>query len=271
MLKKLIMICLTASLILFAEGSSTYAAESNNVKDSMNYLTVEQIQTLQETEDKIKTAYGLESVIVITDDVEGKSTIAFADDYYDENSYGIGEDKSGLLLLINMADRDAWISTSGKAIDIFTDARIDSMLDGVVSGLKEEDYNAACTSFLSDVDGYALQGIPDGQYRIEQEAPYRGTYGERAVALMFNPLVIGGALIISIAAATIITLSGKGRVTVTPQTYEEKGSFVLIREVDSFLRELVTRQKIESDSGGGGSSTHTGSSGSSHGGGGRGF
>lgn len=270
MLKKLMMIFLMVSLVLSTGATSAYAAESSNVKDSMNYLTTDQVQALQATEDVIKTTYGLEPVIVITDNVEGKSSMAYADDYYDYNGYGIDEDKSGLLLLINMADRDVWISTSGKAIDIFTDDRIDSMLDGIVPGLKEQDYNAACASFLSDVEGYALQGIPDGQYRVEQEAPYQGTYGERAVALMLNPLVIGGSLIISIAAAVIITLSGKGRVTVTPQTYEEKGSFVLTREVDDFLRELVTRQKIESNSGGS-SSTHMGSSGSSHGGGGRGF
>lgn len=270
MLKKLLMICLTVSLMLATGAPSTYAAESANVKDSMNYLTTDQVQALQAAEDRIKTTYGLEPVIVITDNVEGKSSMAYADDYYDYNGYGIDENKSGLLLLINMADRDVWISTTGKAIDIFTDDRINSMLDGVVSGLKDEDYNAACGSFLNDVEYYAQQGVPEGQYRIEQEAPYQGTYGERAVALMLNPLVIAGALIISVAVTVIITLSGKGRVTVTPQTYEEKGSFVLTREVDDFLRELVTRQKIESNSGGG-SSTHMGSSGSSHGGGGRGF
>lgn len=268
MFKKLITACLLAMLLIVAGTVPVSAAETANVKDFMNFLTPEQVQTLQGTADRIKSTYGLEPVIVITDNVEGKSSMAYADDYYDYNGYGADGDKSGLLLLINMADRDAWISTTGKAIDIFTDARISSMLDGIVPGLKDQDYNAACTSFLSDVEGYAIQGIPEGQYRIDQEAPYRGTYGERAVALMLNPLVIGGALIISIGATVIITISGKGKVTVTPQTYEEKGSFVVTREVDDFIRELVTRQKIESDSG---SSTHMGSSGSSHGGGGRGF
>lgn len=248
----------------------TDAAETANIKDFMNYLDPEQIAGLQETAEDIKNTYGLEPVIVITDDVEGKSSMAYADDYYDYNGYGVGADKSGLLMLINMADRDVWISTTGKAIDIFTDNRIDAMLDGIVSHLPEGDYADACISFLTDVETYALQGVPSGQYRIEQEAPYRGTYWERAMALMTSPLVILVPLLISIGATVLITLSNKGKVTVTAQTYEEKGSFVMTRQVNDFIREHLTHVKIERNTGSG-SSTHTGGSGTSHGGGGRGF
>ncbi len=268
--KKLTVFCLLVLALTFFGGFRTEAAESANVKDFLDYLTAEEVSQLQDTADRLKTDYGLEPVIVITDNVEGKSSMVYADDYYDYNGYGVGADKAGLLMLINMADRDVWISTTGKAIDIFTDNRINSMLDGIVDHLPEGDYSAACNSFMADVENYAAQGVPSGQYRVEQEAPYRGTYWERALGLMTSPLVIIIPILIAIAATVIITLSNKGRVTVTPQTYEEMGSFVVTREVNDFVREHLTQVKIERDSGSG-SSTHMGGSGSSHGGGGRGF
>lgn len=272
MFKKLMTGCLVmVALLVFGHLLPIHAAESANVKDFMNYLTAGELSVLQDRAEQIKSTYGLEPVIVITDNVEGKSSMAYADDYYDYNGYGADADKSGLLMLINMADRDVWISTTGKAIDIFTDDRISAMQDGVVGYLKEENYDGACTSFLGDIENYALQGVPSGQYRVEREAPYRGTYWERAQEMMRSPWVYIVPLLISIGATVIITLSNKGRVTVTAQTYEEKGSFVVTREINDFLREHLTQVKIERDSGGSGSSTHTGGSGTSHGGGGRGF
>lgn len=270
MFKKLLTAGLLMTALLFTGAYRAEAAETANVKDFMSYLTPDQITALQSTADRLKSTYGLEPVIVITDNVEGKSSMAFSDDYYDYNGYGTDADKSGLLMLINMADRDVWISTKGKAIDIYTDSRIASMQDGIVGYLPDKDYNGACTSFMSDVETYALQGIPEGQYRTEREAPYRGTYWERAAALMKAPWMIIAPLLISIGVTVLITLSNKGKVTVTAQTYEEKGTFAVTREVDDFLREHLTKVKIEKSSGSG-SSTHTGSSGSSHGGGGRGF
>ena len=255
-------------LILFVGGYRVEAAESANVKDPMNYLTADQAAALQSTADRLKSTLGLEPVIVITDSTEGKTSMAYADDYYDAGGFGADSVHSGLLMLINMGDRDVWISTTGKAIDIFTDNRIAAMLDGVTGYLKDKDYNDACNGFLTDVASYAAQGVPQGQYRVDQEAPYRGTYWERARALMKSPLVAIVPVLIAIAVTILITLSNKGKVTVTAQTYEEKGSFAVTREVNDFVREHLAKVKIEKSSG---SSTHSGSSGTSHGGGGRGF
>ena len=95
------------------------SGELSNVKDYLDYLTDDEESELQEAIDSVRTGYNLDVVIVITDDTEGKSSKDFADDYYDYNGHGVGSDSSGLLMLINMAEREVWISTTGKAIDIF--------------------------------------------------------------------------------------------------------------------------------------------------------
>ena len=58
---------------------------------------------------EFKNQYNMDAVIVTSNNLNGKSQQDYADDYFDYNGYGVGEDKSGLLLLIDMDDRKVWI------------------------------------------------------------------------------------------------------------------------------------------------------------------
>jgi uncharacterized protein len=223
---------------------------------------------LQNSIDNVKNDYNLDVVVVITDNTNGKSSMEFADDYYDNNGYGIGNDYSGLLMLINMDKREVWISTTGKAIDIFTDNRISEMIDDVVAPLSEGNYYDASNIFINDVRDYAEIGIPKGQYRQEGEAYYKSAYIDKVFRLMKSFLVYIIALVISVIVTIVISLSNKGEITINSHTYEEKGSFILSGSRDDFIRESTTKTVIQSNTGGSGSSIHTGSSGRSHGGGG---
>ena len=264
------------------------AGSSNNIKDDLDYLTADEIESIQWEIDQVGSAHDLDVVIVITDQTEGKSSRDFADDYFDYNGFGIGEDASGLLLLINMEAREVWISTSGKAIDIFTDSRIDSILDIVAPNLTDGNYYNASMEFISQIDRVAQSGIPRDQYQQDEKDSSPGvpqgeyppshssnTYWGKAVGLMATPLVYFIALVIAILATVIASSGNKGKVTVSNRTYEEGGSFLLTDKRDDFINQTVTRVRVanNNNSGGGGgrSSTHSGSSGRSHGGGGRGF
>lgn len=248
--------------------ASVYAAGPNNVKDYLNYLTGSEALKLQTDIDKIKNDSSLDVVVVITDKTEGKSSMVFADDYYDYNGYGVGSDHSGLLMLINMGKREVWISTTGKAIDIFTDSRISTMVNHVTKMLSDKKYYDACNTFINDVRSYASMGIPSGQHRVDTEPKGSRPYIDRVLDLMKSLPVYFIALFISLIAVVIASLSSKGKITTSNLTYEEEGSFILSGTGDDFIREATTRMKIESSSSGGRSSTHSGSSGRSHGGGG---
>ena len=50
-------------------------------------------------------------------------------DFYDNGGYGMGEDFSGMLILLDMNNRVMWLSTGGVMIDYITDAREESILD----------------------------------------------------------------------------------------------------------------------------------------------
>jgi uncharacterized protein len=257
------------------------ATQDHNVKDYLNYITDSEKVELQKSIDSVVKDHNLEVVIVITNNTEGKSSMAFADDFYDNNGYGVGSDNTGILLLINMDKRETWISTTGKAIDIFRDTRISDMNSNVKGELSNKEYYEACKIFIKDVKNYANMGIPastDTSIDTNTDTSiYTGTvYAETTYLqkvfkmIKFFPIYIG-ALIISIIATIVASLSSKGKVTINSQTYEG-GSFVLSNTKDDFIREATTMVKIQSSSNNGSkSSTHSGSSGQSHGGGGGSF
>lgn len=256
-------------LVMLLGQASIMAAEKDNVKDFLNYLKDSEAAELQDSIEKVKSDYSLDVVLVITDNTEGKSSMAFADDYYDYNGYGVGSDHSGLLMLVNMDKREVWISTTGRAIDIFTDSRISNMVDHVTGFLSKGNYYDACTTFIEDVRSYANMGAPAGQYREEVRVKENRTYLQRVWDMMKSPIVYIIAFVIGLISTIIASLSSKGKVTISSRTYEEEGSFKLSESRDDFIRETTTRIKIAKDSNSGGrSSTHTGSSGRSHGGGG---
>jgi len=245
------------------------ALEEKNVKDFMNYLKDDEVKELQTIIEAINKDYKLDVVVVITKDTQGKSSRDFADDYYDNNGFGVGVDYSGLLLLINIDKREIWISTTGRAIDIFTDARITDITKAITSELSNGKYNEACKTFVNEVRKYAELGVPQGQHRVEVNTGERVSYFQRVIQIIkFLPVYLG-AFIISIIATIIASLSSKGKVTINNRTYED-GTFVLADSRDDFVREYVTKTKIETSSNNK-SSTHSGSSGRSHGGGGGSF
>jgi uncharacterized protein len=70
--------------VLFSTAAAN-AASTQNVKDYMNYLSQGEVDELQDEINRIKNTCGLEAVIVITDKTDGKSSMEYADDYYDYN------------------------------------------------------------------------------------------------------------------------------------------------------------------------------------------
>jgi uncharacterized protein len=264
--KKISTIILIFVFLILIPVIKVSALEQKNVKDYMNYLKESEVIELQTIIEGVTKDYNLDVVVVITEDTKGKDSMTFADDYYDNNGYGVGGDYSGILLLINMDKRETWISTTGRAIDIFSDNRIDDITNQVTSELSKGNYNNACNNFVNAVRNYAELGVPQGQHRVEVEPVVKTSYFQRILYMIkFFPVYLG-ALIIAIVATVIASLSSKGKVTINSRTYED-GSFVLDETRDDFIRESVTKTKIQTSSNNK-SSTHSGSSGRSHGGGG---
>ena len=272
MIKKRIPAALACMLLILAViGMLPVGAVDQKVYDDANLLTAEERQELQNAAASLAEEVQMDIVLVTTDDNEGKGARDYADDFYDYNGFGYGEDNTGVLLLIDMQDRKVWMSTTGEDIRYFTDARIKTITDEVASFLKRQDYMGGFETFLEMTEKYINQGIPANQHTVsERPSTFSGrlAYSARNWLIYLGVAVAVGGIVVGILVAV-----NKKQNTVTSATYLDSSSFRLKQQSDRFITTTMTQHRIESSSGGGGgaSTTHTGSSGTSHGGGGSSF
>lgn len=192
------------------------------------------------------------------------STTVYADDFHDYNNFKT----DAVVFLIDMDNRKFYISTSGKAIIMYDDARINSTLDIAEFDMKNKDYAKASKKTIKSLKNYYKEGIPrsnkncklvDGKYKCYKKVP-----------LILITLV---SLILVIIIWLIIALSYKKiKAKTNAADYVIKKKTNINKRIDLFLTSNTSRVRIESTtSSSRGSSTHSSSSGSSHGGGGRSF
>lgn len=261
-LKKKVIPCISI-LIFILSFNLIVKANVNPVVDDAKLLSQDEVQKLREDIEKFRDKYNMDAVIVTSKDLEGKSIMDYADDYYDYNGYGLGDNKSGILLLIDMNDRKIWISTSGDAIEYFTDNRIDSIISDISKYLSDGEYFDACNIFLNNIQYYIDSGIPERQY----------TYSEEEHTLKIVLIALGISAIVAGVTCIVVVKSYKNSKSVSSVNYIDNNSIVFTKRRDIFVNTFTTKTKIEKNnsSGGNGSSTHRSSSGNTHGGGGGSF
>ena len=243
------------------------AAGPSFVFDDGNLFSAEEAGTLEESLAAASSECPFPLYVATTSYAGGKSAREYADDFYDYGGLGYGADHSGALLLIDMDNREAYITTTGQAISIYSDSRIDALLDVVVPKLKKQDYYGAAAAFLSKAKGYALSGAAGDAYEED--------YGLHRFPLWQVALAAGG---ISLAAAGIFfgavcwKYAAKRKDADYP--FRQQSGVQILQSEDRFINKTIITRRIPQNTGSGGSggsSTHTSSSGTSHGGGGRGF
>lgn len=262
---RLVKISILAMILILATGLFAYGVLPQ-VSDEAGLFSNQEMEEIEKAALDLRDKLQLDIVIVTTNDNKGKTSRDYADDFYDEGGFGFGDDADGVLLLINMEDREVYISTTGIAIRYLTDARLDSILDKIYTHLGAGDYAEGVRVFLKEIDYYVGLGIPQGQYNQEEKVP--ATIGQRLISYFFISIVIGAV------AVAIMSRSNKGKSTVRENTYMENNSFNIVNSIDRHRDTSVTHVVIQSSSskGSGNRSTvHRSSSGRSHGGRGRKF
>lgn len=272
MRKKIIRFVVCLCFLLLAGNGSVSAAQSGVVYDDAGLLTDSEISTLNEKITAFKEASGWNVYAVTTADAKGKTAEAYADDFFDSHS---PDQEDGVAFLIDMENREIWLSGCGEANRYLTDERIDEILDDAFVYISEGDY-AGCLESMADGTQNAYQaGIPDHQYNYDTEtgkisAIRSVTFMEVLVALLLA--CISGGLVFA-------GIVGKYRLKFGTYQYafRDYGKVNLRVRDDRFINQTVTRRNIPkpTNSGTGGSSgrssTHRSSSGRSHTGGGRKF
>ena len=219
------------------------------VEDYADVLTDSEEADLLAKLEALGAANDIEVGVVTVDSYEGKDPQAFADDFYDYNGYGYGENDDGFIVVFNTGEgdgnRNLAISTHGKGIDLLTDMEIDVIIEMMITPIKNGDFAGAFDNFVSECENAV----------------------DTSVSLLAIPLAIAigfglAFLIVKIQASKLKTVVQKA------DAADYVGNVVLTYQNDQFMyRNVTSSPKAKSDS----SSTHTSSSGRTHGGGNKSF
>lgn len=260
-----------------------------SVVDGAELLTEEEFIDLTKQLDAIREEYNMDVSVVTENEMSSYSAEASADDIYDYNGYGCGENDDGILLYICMDTRDYYFTAHAYGADVFNYYAQGLIEDEVVSYLSSGDYYAAFTAYadacreLLDMaaDGSFVEApdygedVYDGYYDDEYGYYDYNDYYEPEATELSPVVIIGFALAAALIIAFVLTAVqlGKMKTAVKPpnaDTYIKQNGINLTTSKDIYLYSHVTktaRPKNNSSGGGGGSvggGGHVSSSGRSH-------
>lgn len=262
MKRRILLIIMTLLLAMGLMTTSVFAAGSGNIlfADPMYCVEDDDLSALNDKLDEISQRQECEVAIYTTKTFGGSTASEYADDYYDEYSYGYGDDKSGIMLVINTESRDWAISTCGFGIKAFTDAGQQYIMDEIKPELSDEDYAAAFDQYADLCDQFLTQAHKGEPY---DKGSLPGQ--EKGMSLPID-IIIG--IIIGVIVAFIVVSRDKSalktvRREAEAKNYMREGSLNITARQEQFIYKDVEQIAKESS---GGSGTHTSSSGETHGG-----
>ena len=252
---------LCAVLMLAVPAGQCFALEGGHIYDYADIIDDAAEEALEKDIAAVIDTIGMDVVVLTADDTDGQESLAYADDFYDYNGFGMGDDFSGILFFIDMDNRVPTISTSGTMIDYITDARLEEMLDAVWYDLSDGDFAGSVETFLLNTEYFYWQGIPDGQHRVETGPAFDG------FDLLMTIIVMG-------VIFCVFFFSVRAGYELRGSTYSydvgANSAMKLNHRLDRFINRTVSTRVIEepkSSSSGTRSTVHHSSSGRSHGGG----
>lgn len=253
MRRRIFSVLLCVGLILAAAMPVWAAGPSARIVDNAGLLTMEEERILEDASYQFCTEYSLDAVILTVNDLGGKAASAYADDYYDQNGYGVGTDDSGLILLVSMAERELYISTCGDAIQRLNDRELDSIIGDISYDLSGGQYFSAFITFFDAVE-----------QNLDYESGPADTGNTPRVNWFLSVLI--GAVAAAIAVMIMAGTMNTKRKQYSAGDYVREGSYDLKNRQDIFLYSNVSKVKREQNTSSGGTSVHRSSSGRSHGG-----
>ncbi len=235
-------------LLLMLTAPLCVLADSQRVVDESDLLTSEEESALEAKLDELSNTLGHDIAVVTVNELGEKDIRLFAHDYYDDNGYGIGDDDSGILLLVCISARQFAMSTCGEAMDIFDESDLISLENAFFSDLSNGYYYDAFDAFAD-------------------ECEYIITYDKKLAPVWILISIAVGAAIGGIVIWSMSSKHKSVRAQRGTESYMLRNTFRLDRSRDVYLYSHVTRRLKPQNNGS--SSTSGGgrsSSGRSHGG-----
>ena len=278
-------------IFILAFSLSAFADYNVLIDDSANLFSDDEIDYINSAASEFASENEFSVAVVTTDHAIGKSAMEYADDYYDNLIFNSGWSESGMCFLIDMDNREIYVSCAGLSIYEYTDYELQTIVDkgfecvsygayakGMVAMIDEARYLAS--EIYSDSADTGIYWTDDtyGEDYYYDEYYYGGNSAVNAfdISHVFIYIVIG----LVVGAIAVFAVKNNYKNTGIGDEYNADDVFL---EVTSSSDNIISRNVITTkiprnnnnhrsgSGGGGGVSVHRSSGGISHSGAGRKF
>ena len=242
---------LTLILLLPFKTNATSIDTTKKIYDYAEIFTETEEKEIYNTLNELIQKYKTDLVIVTINENPNSTAERYATLFYDENNFGDGSDKEGVLLLIDFDTREYYILTTGISMKIVNDYRVEKILTKMETAMKNGEYLDATKTYLKEINKY---------YSYHKYGP----------PLLWIIAIIGGIIIGNFRLKREKKKLDLIKDVLEASNYVNDGH--IDQQSDQIIkkRTQVIHNVDHSGGGGGGHSSHSGG-GSSHGGGGRHF
>ena len=147
----------------YADGDMEYAVDSAEV------LNTDELETLKYKLAQISDENNIDVGIVTVEYLDGKTAQEFANDLFEQNKFGKGENRDGILLLVATEDREWAMSTHGSAKEAFNQDGLDYLSGEFLPYLSDDDYYSAFENFLNNAQELGAMYVAGNPYRVEYD------------------------------------------------------------------------------------------------------
>lgn len=150
-MKKIFSLLLAA--VLFVSFSAFAFAYESEVKDYANLFNEYELSQIASAASDYTASSDISLSVLTINDAQGLSSEEYANDYIDNLIDNEGWNESGMLFLIDMDNRNVWVSTTGRAEDTYYD--VDSIIDGGFDYLVNGEYAQCILGMIDAADNEA--------------------------------------------------------------------------------------------------------------------
>lgn len=133
---------------------------TEKVYDFANLFSVVEETQLYQRILEIANNYGVDFVIVTTEENEFSGSAAYADSFYKYNNFGKGTSKSAIVFLIDMQYKGIYFYPSTSLVSLYN-GKITDILSSVITDFKNKDYYQGTLNVITEAEQYLTELAPE--------------------------------------------------------------------------------------------------------------
>ena len=271
MKKRVITFLLLTVLLLSLTFGASALSEGGMplVADSAGLLTEEENASLNSLAEKLTEAYGCEIIVVTVPGLDGWNVEELSEAIYSQYGFGCGEEKSCVMLLLSMEERDFDMLAHGYGNTAFTDYGKERLMDSVLPYLGRNDWYGGFYEFITLCGSYLEASRNEAPVDVYSDYVPGYGYTDYDPGPQFTPVKLVIALIVGLIVALIVSGVQKAKMRSTAlQSRADRymDELALTESEDRYINTTRTRTPRSTSSGSrsGGGGTHVNSGGFSH-------